>query len=96
LEAEGFPNFQGYVKPLYLLPLFQKRIAIGANGFPFNISTESRYDKGVCPVCERMYEKELILFEPCAFDVSEETATLLVEALRKVHKNSKDLKYFEE
>ncbi|MFC1883617.1 DegT/DnrJ/EryC1/StrS family aminotransferase [Thermodesulfobacteriota bacterium] len=95
LEAEGFPHFQGYVKPLYLLPLFQKRIAIGANGFPFNRSAELRYDKGICPVCERMYEKELILFEPCAFDIDDETVQLLIEAVRKVHRHRKDLESFE-
>ena len=29
LEAEGFPNFLGYLPPLYQLPLFQKRVAFG-------------------------------------------------------------------
>ena len=27
LTAEGFPHFSGYVRPLYWLPIFQKRIA---------------------------------------------------------------------
>ena len=61
LEAEGFPNTEGYVKPLYLLPAFQKRMALGRNGFPFTL-TEKTYHKGMCPIAERMYEKEILFF----------------------------------
>ena len=63
LAAEGFPLGVGYVRPLYLLPLFQERIAIGAEGFPFSLSNRT-YPKGLCPVAERLHEKEAFLFEP--------------------------------
>ena len=57
------PFAEGYVKPLYLNPLYQKKIAIGKNGFPFNFNPDVTYDypKGLCPVTERLYEKELLL-----------------------------------
>ena len=84
LAAEGFPLGVGYVRPLYLLPLFQERIAIGAEGFPFSLSNRT-YPKGLCPVAERLHEKEAFLFEPCAWSLDERHTELLVEALRKVH-----------
>jgi len=84
LAAEGFPHFTGYVRPLYLLPVFQKRIAIGSQGYPFN-SSDRRYDKGLCPITERMHERELLGFEPCAYEVDPKTCDRLVEAIRKVH-----------
>lgn len=86
LAAEGFSHFVGYVRPLYLLPAFQQRIAIGKEGWPFTLS-ERTYTKGLCPVAERMYERELICFETCAYDVDEDNAEKLVAAIRKVHAN---------
>jgi hypothetical protein len=90
LAAEGFPNEIGYVRPLYRLPLFQKRVAIGAQGYPFNL-TSIRYDEVACPVTERMHEKELLTFEPCLYDVDEASARLLGEALQKVHAHRHEL-----
>jgi perosamine synthetase len=54
---------EGYVKPLYLNPIYQKKIAIGAKGFPFNCNPGVTYDypKGLCPVAERLHERELLL-----------------------------------
>lgn len=86
LAAEGFPHFLGYVRPLYLLPAFKQRIAIGGNGWPFTLTNRS-YEKGLCPVAERMYEREFICFETCAYDVNGAEAEKLVEAVRKVYLN---------
>jgi perosamine synthetase len=91
LAAEGFPHFTGYVKPLYLLPVFQNLRAIGSQGFPFNQSNNLNYKKGLCPVCEKMYEKELLCFEPCAFEFDDEQLKLLVHALNKVYENRRTL-----
>jgi perosamine synthetase len=84
LAAEGFPNFCGYVVPLYRLPLFQQRIAIGRDGFPFNL-TNLRYSDGLCPVAEALHERELIGFEPCAYDLNDADIDGLVLAIHKVH-----------
>jgi dTDP-4-amino-4,6-dideoxygalactose transaminase len=86
LAAEGFPLFTGYVQPLYLLPLFQNRIAFGNSGYPFTLS-DVTYKKGICPVVERMWEKEFFGFETCMYDVQEHEIDLLVQAVRKVHAN---------
>lgn len=57
------PLAEGYVKPLYLNPVYQKQIAIGKKGFPFNYNSgiTYKYPKGLCPVTEKLYDKELLL-----------------------------------
>jgi len=35
LNAEGIPMVPGYVKPIYLEPMYQQRIAFGKDGYPF-------------------------------------------------------------
>jgi perosamine synthetase len=90
LAAEGFPHTTGYQRPLYLLPLFQKRVAFGSEGYPFNLSAV-QYPKGLCPVTERMYERELICYETCAHDLEAYQVDLLAEALHKVYACRDDL-----
>jgi len=61
VSAEGFFLRGGYVKPLYLEPLYQKKICFGPNGFPFSANPRNSnlsYAKGICPVVERMHERE--------------------------------------
>jgi dTDP-4-amino-4,6-dideoxygalactose transaminase len=84
LAAEGVPHGVGYVRPLYLLPVFQKRVALGSEGYPFNLGSPN-YDKGICPIAERMYERDLLSFEVCAYDVGEPQLEQIVSAIRKVH-----------
>jgi perosamine synthetase len=90
LRAEGFPHGTGYVRPLYLLPIFRNRIGIGRSGYPFNL-TNIQYGDGLCPVAERMHYHELITFEPCAYTVDAASRDRLVEAIRKVHRNRHQL-----
>ena len=91
LSAEGFPHSVGYVKPLYTLPLFRDRIAIGRSGFPFNLTKRQYYD-GLCPITERMHQHEAVIFEPCAWDINEAEMEQLITSLRKVHSQADKLK----
>lgn len=84
LTAEGFPHGVGYLRPLYMLPVFQERTAIGRDNWPFTL-TDREYHSGLCPVAERLYGSELMLFEPCAYQVDPATLDRLVGAVRKVH-----------
>ncbi len=95
LNAEGVPVFEAYVKPMYLLPVFQRKIAFGSKGYPFNLSPSISYSKGLCPVCELLYEKELIGFEPCAYTVNREAAEKIITAFNKIYENIEDLKSLE-
>jgi dTDP-4-amino-4,6-dideoxygalactose transaminase len=84
LAAEGFPNVEGYVKPLYLLPLFRERIAIGGSGYPFTLSDRT-YGPGLCPVAERLHDRELLWFPTCNYALGDEQIAQLVAAIRKVY-----------
>lgn len=63
LAAEGVTFGPGYVLPLYLQPLYQRRTAHGQGGHPWTCSHYGgavSYERGICPVAERMYFEELI------------------------------------
>lgn len=87
LDAEGFPHFVGYVRPLYHLPVFQRRVARSRSGCHALDRSGVDYRDVVCPVAERMYDDELICFENCMFELDGERTDLLVEAIRKVHRH---------
>ncbi len=91
LNAEGVPTTTGYVRPLYLLPLFQKRVAIGRDGFPFNL-TNRTYQKGLCPVAERMHESELFYYLVCSYDADDAQVGQIVDAFHKVYENRAQLR----
>jgi len=63
LAAEGIPITAGYVEPLYLMPIFQKK-ELFKNGYPFSLpenkGLNQNYQQGVCPVCERIEKDELL------------------------------------
>lgn len=85
LRAEGIPAVEAYVQPLYLEPLFQHRIAIGRDGFPFTLAAPTvSYDRGICPVTERMYDHELFYLNVCYAGVSDEDVTDVIRTLEKV------------
>ena len=83
LQAEGFPHGTGYVRPLYMLPLFQRPPA--DSGFVAAALAAGDYRPGICPVAERMHASEVLFFETCMYDVDEAAAGRLAQALRKVH-----------
>jgi perosamine synthetase len=95
LAAEGFPTFLGYLSPLYMLPIFQKRLAIGREGWPFTL-TNRVYKKGLCPVAERLHEKELMGFDNCCLEITDFDLDGLIAAFLKVHDNRDQLKLLEE
>lgn len=95
LAAEGFPVSEGYVAPLYLLPIFRRRIAIGRHGFPFSLSDRS-YGPGLCPVTETMHERELLEFHICSYEVTDADAQRLVAAMHKVYERRMDLPGYRE
>lgn len=65
-EGEGPLVGVGYVKPIYLEPMYQAKIAYGRNGYPF-ISPlydgSPDYSRGTCPNVERAHFERVILHE---------------------------------
>ncbi|MBZ0147682.1 MAG: DegT/DnrJ/EryC1/StrS family aminotransferase, partial [Pseudorhodoplanes sp.] len=90
LAAEGFPHATGYLAPLYRLPLFQKRMAIGRDGWPFSLS-DRNYGAIFCHVAERLFAENAILFEPCAYAIDPSMTDRLCDAIRKVHRHRENL-----
>ncbi len=95
-QAEGFesvPLVEGYVKPLYLAPLYQRQIAIGKNGFPFTVNSDVKYDysKGICPVTERLYESEMVLSPIIRDPLSIDDIKDLVQAIKKTLEHAKEI-----
>jgi dTDP-4-amino-4,6-dideoxygalactose transaminase len=82
VAAEGVPLGQGYVRPLYRLPVFQRRQAFGG-GWPFTL-TDRRYGPELAPVCERLHYKDLLIFAICAYDLPGDTIDRVAEAIAKV------------
>ncbi|MCK5160896.1 MAG: DegT/DnrJ/EryC1/StrS family aminotransferase [Candidatus Aureabacteria bacterium] len=98
LKAEGIPFGAGYVRPIYLEPMYQRKTAYGVNGCPFTCGYyggEVNYSKGICPVCERMHEKELMLTGVCKSPHTKEDIDDVVKAFEKVFQNIDELKSIE-
>lgn len=91
LLAEGVPIVEGYVSPLYMLPIFQQRKAIGRDGWPFTLSDRT-YKRGLCPVAERLQEEELLEFCTCSFQLDERELNQSIEAFEKVFSNLDQLR----
>lgn len=89
LALEGFPNSCGYVQPIYQLPLFQQKIAIGKFGYPFNDQNNYDYDKRNYPITEIMYNEKLIQFQPVSWTVDDEQVCMLIESIHKVYHNAR-------
>lgn len=98
MEAEGFVLGQGYQKPLYLLPIYQKQEIYPHSKFPFvskDYPQKVVYKKGICPVAERMYEKEYLGSTICQPPTTKKEIDLFVKALEKIGENINELKKYE-
>lgn len=98
MKAEGFVLNEGYQRPIYLMPIYQKKEIYPASKFPF-ISKEYphkvNYCKGICPVAERMYEKELLFTTICQPPQKTKEIDLFIKAIKKIERNIKLLKKYE-
>ena len=91
---ETTPLAEGYIKPLYLNPIYQKKIAIGKKGFPFNYNTGVTYEypKGLCPITEKLYEKQLLITPLVREGMSVKNINIFADAIEKVIENLNDIK----
>ncbi len=95
MQAEGISISKGFVKPIYLEPIFQKKIAYGDKGCPFSCPMYGKkilYPEGLCPTSERLYFKEIITTNICKYPNSEKEVSELLEAVEKILKNLSALK----
>lgn len=95
IQAEGIPLSMGYVEPIYLQPLYQQRIAFGKDGFPFTYPGyhgQVSYEKGICPVTERMHYQELLYADVCHANMSRDDLVDVANAFSKVVENMAELR----
>jgi perosamine synthetase len=87
LRAEGIPVAEGYVRPLYLQPMYQRRIAHGTQGCPWTCGHwhgQVSYEAGVCPVAERLHDEELLLLDVCRAPLTEDDIDDVADSFAKV------------
>lgn len=86
-EDLGVRIWGGYTNPLYLLPLFQQRTAFGRGGYPFTLAQPSAlatYQRGSCPVAERLHDAELFMSELMHPGLTRQDLDDIVAAFTKV------------
>ena len=91
---EGVLMGGGYVKPIYMLPIFQKQIAFGSKGFPFKseyYKGTARYEKGMCPVVERLHEKEMFTHDMMRPGMTKSDLDEVIMAFHKVYEHRAEL-----
>ena len=90
INAEGINFFQGYVKPLYMQPVYQKR-SLFKNGYPFsaieNKSCRMEYKTGICPNAEKLYFEKMIINEHIRPPNTKEDIRDIINAVKKVWNN---------
>ena len=92
-ETEGVKIGSGYVKPLYLQPLYQKLTAYGSKGFPWSYTDRKySYAKGICPITEDLHFNSLITHEYMRPGMMKEDLDDVVNAFYKVLENIDELR----
>jgi dTDP-4-amino-4,6-dideoxygalactose transaminase len=92
-ETEGINLGCGYVRPLYLLPMFQKKMAYGSSGYPWSATpVEYDYSKGSCPVTEQLHYHTLVAHEYMRPGMTTADMDDFISAIQKVWDNIDEIK----
>ena len=85
LKAEGVEGLVGGYANLHLLPMFRKKIAYGNKGFPWkSFNKKIIYNKGDCPVAEKLHDEAFISFQVCLFSLDKKDILKIAKAFYKV------------
>jgi hypothetical protein len=87
LLAEGVTGLGAAYQNVHLQPIYQKRIAYGSRGFPWTgglYQGNVRYEKGICPVAERLHDEQYLGLFMCMHEYNDEQVDLVIAAFRKV------------
>ncbi len=94
LQAEGVAVSNRY-QNIHLLPTYQKKIAYGSQGFPWSSDICKRdvsYEKGICPVAEKLQDSTYLGFGMCVYDLSDSDIDSIIAAFQKVWANLDSLR----
>lgn len=91
MDAEGFPLGIGYVKPIYLMNIYKHKRVFNDTTYPFAFISEptQKYEKGLCPVVERMHNEELLTADICRIPFSESDIDAFFVAIDKIWEERK-------
>lgn len=90
LTKAGVPNISGKYPVIYLLPIFQNKIAFGNLGFPWNYNNKINkvsYEKGICPVAEDLLENTHFQFYINEFDLNDNNLDFIASKFEEVWQN---------
>lgn len=87
LRKEGIPCGEGYVKPLYLNPLYLEKRSYAFKHYTGNV----QYKKGICPVSESLYENDVIIIQVCRYPATILDMQDIVKAIHKIIENKNEL-----
>ena len=91
LLSEGVQGVTCGYQSLHLLPMYQKKIAYGCQGFPWSLNNNISYQKGICPVAENLYDETFMALQLCLFSLNDEDVDLIITAFHKVWNNLETL-----
>ena len=97
-EGEGPLLGAGYVRPIYLEPMYQQRTAYGDKGCPFacpHYKGSVSYDKGICPEVEKAHFETLMTHELMRPPMTEKDLDDVAAAFHKVADNLGELRDYE-
>ena len=97
LEAEGIKGLANGYQNVHLLPIFQKKIAYGSKGFPWSSDICRRdvtYEKGICPVAEKLHDETYMSFAMCLHDLNDSDVDLIGKAFSKVWQSLPELREY--
>ena len=87
VNAEGVLFYQGYTKPLYTQPVFQKTNLYKYN-YPFSAPENKEcyvnYQEGICPNAEKLYFDQMITNEHIRYPNTKEDINDIIEAISKL------------
>ena len=96
LEAEGLEGIIAGYANIHLLPIFQRKIAYGKKGFPWNSEfscNNINYRKGICPNAEELHEKTFLGYEMCLHQLEDDyEIDLIIATFHKVWDSLDQLK----
>lgn len=82
LTRQGVPGLTSTYPLLHLLPVFQRKVAYGNSGFPWNLRKETdsiSYSKGICPVAENLIDNTFFHLYLNEFDFNQNDMDYIVE-----------------
>ena len=87
VNAEGYYIREGYLRPIYLEPMFINKLCFGKDGYPFTVNKRNNeiiYARGLCPVCERLNDAEVVLTNIIYPPLTEQDMDGFITAIKKV------------